>query len=252
MIKLIFHPLSNQNSSFLNTYYSRKEEYLQPSEIETTPVYSDFNGENKLIQTIIYNTYTCNFYFRDSLYTEFQKVIASSKIIITEIGDEARFTNETFELVDTPVSEPFAAEFWKVTLKLKDLSSKVVEDVISNTINEILSVRDDTSVEYTCNVPYTGLDNIDMVSNLVEDIKDRNIDFNKSSIYKELRLYLSSSEILLFYDELKNVGLYSDWNIFYKSVSYYQYEIEKEFIGNDLFEINMKLYVSNEITVPNV
>jgi len=245
MIKIIFQPLSNQNASYLNTYFA--EGYLKPIEQDIIPVSSEYNGENHVIQNIVYDAYQFYFYPRNDEYTEFLNIQSTSKINIYEIGNDRRFNGEEFEFIEFE-SGPFSNEFWEVKVSIRLISSKNIENIIDKTINDIFTINENKTVKFTCNVPFVFIDNIDFINNLADDFKEKLTDFNKTAPYKEVRLYLNNSDMISFFDNLKEVNNFGAYKIVYKSIFYRQFEAEKQPIGNGLFEIDIKLYSNIEIT----
>lgn len=246
MIKIVFNSIGNQETAFKNTY-NVDEGYLIPTEQNIIPISSEWNGTNYVIQNIIYDAYEFYIYLRDDLYTSFQNIQSSYKVICYETGDEARFLADEFEYIEHETN-PFGEEFWEIKVKLRHLASKATENIIDKRISDILKIWNQEISLFECNVPFNYIDNINFTSNIINETKDKLIDFNKSEPFKQVRFYLNISDRLDFYEELKNIKNYSLNTILYKSVNYNIFTVEDRAIGENLFEIDLNLYSGNEIT----
>lgn len=249
MIKIRYAPLSSQPAHFNNEWFSREDEYLQPTEQDVVPVTTEYNGETYRIQHIIYDAYTFNVYLRDSELTDFQNIQSSSKIILWEIGNEKRFNGQEFEFIEQNI-EGFANEFWKLNVKVRYKGSKVIENIIDEIRDDVLGIIDDTYVDFYCTVNFPPKLNGESATTYINDIKSIIPDFSKVSKFNELRFYLNGEDYQDMITSISKVSEFSVFHILYKSVRYKEYTYEHKEIGNNLFEISLKLFSSNEIIVP--
>jgi hypothetical protein len=162
-----------------------------------------------------------------------------------------RFDNVKFKLFEIN-SEPFGREFWKVNLRLGLIGNKTIENVIENTINSVLTINNGTIDLVSVNIPFAKVSDVDYESNLIDDSKDRIIDYNKISSIVKLKFYRNASDLYTFFSYLKDVGTFAtNYKLKHNGILYGQYSLTKEKIGQDYYEINLDIYSLNEINVPN-
>lgn len=242
MIKIEFSGLSFQDADFKDSTFN--EGFLMPAADDVIPVSSEWNSEIYDVQFIVYNTYSITLYLRDTKYQSFQKIQYASKINIFEESG-----NPILSKVISFTAEKYLNEFWKIDLIVKDLNSKIVENVILAEKYDLLKLRSAGWVSFQTFLNLPILDNIEFSQSIIDNFKDQIVDYNKTSELKMVRFYLLKSQLLNFYNILEDINYYSDKYIEIGMDKYRQYIPKKEDIGNDLFEITLTLYSKNRITV---
>lgn len=242
MIKIEFSGLSFQATAFKDETFN--EGFLIPAADDVVPISSEWNSEIYDVQFIVYDTYSFKLYLRDSKYQSFQKIQYASKINIFENTGNLL----TVKIVEFN-AEKYLNEFWKIELIVKDIGGKFIENVILAEKIDTFYITDGIGNEFTTNINLPILDNIEYSQILIDEFKDKLIDYNKVSELKMIRFYLEKNQLLSFYNAIDNITMYSTLFIKIQMTEYRQYLIKKEDIGNNLFEITLTLYKENRITV---
>jgi len=235
MIKIEFSGLSFQDEDFKDETFS--EGFLIPAEDDVIPTKSEWNGDIYDVQYVIYNTYSVN-----SKYQSFQKIQYAPKINIFHESGKS-FSAKVIEFE----ASKYLNEFWKIEMTIKNLDSKLVENVI---LTERIGMLYIASGYFYTNINLPVLDNIEFSQSIIDNFKDKITDYNKTSELKMIRFYLNSISLNTFYSAIEDINIFSIGYINIEdSIKYRQYLVKKEDIGNDLFEITLTLYKENRITV---
>ena len=244
MIKIEFSGLSFQDEDFKDETFS--EGFLIPGEDDIIPISSEWNSEIYDVQYIVYDTYSFTLYLRDSKYQSFQKIQYANKIIIYH--SEENFNNNLYFKVIDFKAEKYLNEFWKIELVFKDLSSKIIENTILSEKLDVFNIIN-PAVIFSTYINLPVIDNVEFSQSIIDDFKDRLINYTKTSELKMVRFYLLANQLIDFYQAIEKINNLSNERIKIGMEEYRQFIPKKEDIGNDLFEITLILYKENRITV---
>lgn len=239
MIKIDFSGLSFQDSDFVNEYY--EEGFLQPSDDFIIPFSTVWQGEKYPVQYIYYDTYSFSVKMRDTEYQQFQKIqYASSIIINTGIP-------KFYKIIDFSSSQ-YLNEFWNIDIKVRDIVSKKVENIILNSVVDTIEINDEmTSIKRFFDVNLPIIYNTNFENSLIDTFKENVSGYRKVSNFIHLRFFILTEKISDFFEYLSPISLIKSNRIVFRLVKYWDYDIVKEDIGEGLHQIDLKLFTNRYI-----